>query len=151
MTREQAAMELARLAEAFDRSTEPEETRDGRKNPRALRQGQKAAWIDVMMEYAYEVGRAAVTHLIRTWRAPTFPPPGAFVQAVEEVRQEGVPGAGAYSQDGPPKSGMTPDQVRRALEAQERWVNMSDEEYLAELERIRERMERKAQLRVVGR
>src|SRR5690606_39585137 len=104
-----------------------------------------------MMEYPYEVGRAAVTHLIRTWRAPTFPPPGAFVQAVEEVRKEGVPGAGAYSQDGPPKSGMTPAQVKAAIEQMDRWVAMSDDEYMAELERIRERMERKAQLRVVGR
>src|SRR5690606_862353 len=116
------------------------------RSPDTLRPGQVSAWLEALQALPYETGRLAVTRVIRTWTSPKFPPPGALEAAARELMREGIPNAGAYSQDGPPKSSMTPDQVRCALEAQERWVNMSDEEYLAELERIRERMER-----VVGR
>jgi len=127
------------LCEALDRPIE------------TLRDGQVAVWLDMLEELPYEAGRAAVTRVIRTWRGTRFPPPGVLTEAVEAVREDGIPAAGAYSQDGPPKSSLTPEQIKRALAAQERWVNMSDEEYLAELERIRERMERKQALKVVGR
>ena len=45
---------------------------------------------------------------------------------------------------------MTPEQVRKAVEQMDRWVAMSDDEYMAELERIWERMERRQALTVVG-
>ena len=139
MTREQAAAELGRLCEALDRK------------PEELRPGQMAIWLDMLEELPYETGRAAIRHIIRTSRGSRFPAPGVLTEAVEAVREDGIPSAGAYSQAGPPKSGLTPEQIKRALAAQERWVNMSDDEYIAELERIRERMERRAQLMVVGR
>jgi len=137
VTRQQAERELARLCEALDRPIE------------TLRDGQVAVWLDMLEDLPYEAGRAAVTHVIRTWRGTRFPPPGVLTEAVEAVREEGIPAAGAYSQE-PPRTTMTLEQVRKAIEQMDRWVAMSDDEYMAELERIRERMERRQALKVVG-
>lgn len=136
VTRQQAERELARLCEALDRPIE------------TLRDGQVAVWLDMLEDLPYETGRAAVTRVIRTWRGIRLPPPGVLTDAVEAVRGEGIPAASAYSQE-PPRTTMAPEQARDAIEQMDRWVAMSDDEYMAELERIRERMERKAQLRVV--
>ena len=138
MTREQAAKELGRLCEALDRK------------PEELRPGQMAIWLDMLEELPYEIGRAAIRHIIRTHRGSRFPAPGVLTEAVEQLRQDGIPSAGAYSQDGPPRSAMTPAQVKAAIEQMDRWVAMSDDEYMAELERIRERVERRQALKVVG-
>lgn len=137
MTREQAAKELGRLCEAMDRA------------PDSLRPGQMNEWLRALEDLPYETGRAAVTRVIRTWRGTRFPPPGVLTDAVEAVRGEGIPAAGAYSQE-PPRTTMTPEQVRKAIEQMDRWVAMSDDEYMAELERIRERMERQQVLKAVG-
>lgn len=137
MTREQAAKELGRLCEAMDRA------------PDSLRPGQMNEWLRALEGLPYETGRAAVTHVIRAWRGTRFPPPGVLTDAVEAVRKEGIPAAGAYSQE-PPRTTVTPEQVRKAVEQMDRWVAMSDDEYMAELERIWERMERRQALTVVG-
>lgn len=137
MTREQAAQEFKRLCEAMDRS------------PDTLRPGQVSAWLEALQDMPYETGRLAVTRVIRTWTSHRFPAPGALEAAAREITREGIPNAGAYSQDGlGPRYDM--DSIRRALEEHERWLAMSDEEYMDELERIRERMERRQALKVVG-
>ena len=130
MTREQAAQEFKRLCEAMDR------------RPDTLRPGQVSAWVEALQDMPYETGRLAVTRVIRTWTSPRFPAPGALEAAAREITREGIPNAGAYSQDNvAPRYDM--DRVRRALEQHDRWLAMSDEEYMDELERIRERMERR--------
>ena len=123
MTREQAAQEFKRLCEAMDRT------------PDTLRPGQVSAWLEALQDMPYETGRLAVTRVIRTWTSPRFPAPGALEAAAREITREGIPNAGAYSQDGlGPRYDM--DSIRRALEQHDRWLAMSDEEYMDELERI---------------
>lgn len=137
VTREQAAQEFKRLCEAMDR------------RPDTLRPGQVSAWVEALQDMPYETGRLAVTRVIRTWTSPRFPAPGALEAAAREITREGIPNAGAYSQDGlGPRYDM--DRIRRALEQHDRWLAMSDDEYMDELERIRERMERRQALRMVG-
>lgn len=127
MTREQAVKELGRLCEAMDRA------------PDSLRPGQVSAWLEALQDMPYETGRLAVTRVIRTWTSSRFPAPGTLEAAAREITREGIPNAGAYSQDGlGPRYDM--DRIRRALEEHDRWIAMSDEEYMDELERIRERM-----------
>lgn len=124
MTRTQAERELARLCEALDRPLD------------TLRPGQTSAWLDALEDLPYETGRLAVTRVIRTWTSPRFPAPGALEAAAREITREGIPNAGAYSQDGlGPRYDM--DRIRRALEQHDRWLAMSDDEYMTELERIR--------------
>jgi len=119
------------------------------RSPDTLRPGQVSAWLEALQALPYETGRLAVTRVIRTWTSPKFPPPGALEAAARELMREGIPNAGAYSQDGQgPRYDM--DRIRRALEQHDRWNAMSYEEYMAELQRIRERMERRQALRMVG-
>lgn len=123
MTREQAAQEFKRLCEAMDRT------------PDTLRPGQVSAWLEALQDMPYETGRLAVTHVIRTWTSPRFPAPGVLTAAAREISQDGIPNAGAYSQDNvAPRYDM--DRIRRALEQHDRWLAMSDEEYMDELERL---------------
>ena len=137
MTREQAAQELKRLCDALDRA------------PDSLRPGQASAWLDALEDLPYETGRLAVTRVIRTWTSPRFPAPGALEAAAREITRDGVPNAGAYSQDHvAPRYDM--DRIRRALEQHDRWIAMSAEEYMAELERIMERKQRRERLRAVS-
>lgn len=138
MTREQAAQEFKRLCEAMDRS------------PDTLRPGQVSAWLEALQDMPYETGRLAVTRVIRTWTSPRFPAPGALEAAARELTREGIPNAGAYLQDGlGPRYDM--DRIRRALEQNDRWIAMSDEEYMAELERIIANQQRRNTLQAVSR
>src|SRR5690606_42067111 len=106
------------------------------RTPDTLRPGQVSAWLEALQDMPYETGRLAVTRVIRTWTSPRFPAPGALEAAAREITREGIPNAGAYSQDGlGPRYDMY--RIRRALEQHDRWSAMSDEEYMDELERIR--------------
>jgi len=137
VTREQAAQEFRRLCEAMDRS------------PDTLRPGQVSAWLEALQALPYETGRLAVTRVIRTWTSPKFPPPGALEAAARELMREGIPNAGAYSQDGQgPRYDM--DRIRRALEQHDRWIAMSYEEYMAELQRIIANRQRRDTLQAVS-
>jgi len=63
--------------------------------------------------------------------------------------REGIPNAGAYSQDGQgPRYDM--DRIRRALEQHDRWNAMSYEEYMAELQRIIANRQRRDTLQAVS-
>src|SRR5690554_491324 len=119
------------------------------RSPDTLRPGQVSAWLEALQDMPYETGRLAVTRVIRTWTSPRFPAPGALEAAAREITRDGIPNAGAYSQDNvAPRYDM--DRIRRALDQHDRWLAMSDEEYMAELERIMERKQRRERLRAVS-
>src|SRR5690606_14325960 len=85
------------------------------RTPDTLRPGQVSAWLEALQDMPYETGRLAVTRVIRTWTSPRFPAPGALEAAAREITREGIPNAGAYSQDGlGPRYDM--NRIRRALE-----------------------------------
>lgn len=120
------------------------------RTPDTLRPGLVSAWLEALQDMPYETGRLAVTRVIRTWTSSRFPVPGTLEAAAREITRDGIPNAGAYSQDNvEPRYDM--DRIRRALEQHDSWLAMSDDEYMAEFERIRERMEHKAQPGAMGR
>lgn len=123
MTQAQAREELARLAAGLNHDL------------RAMSAEEVASWMRVLMAVPSERGRAAVTRLIDTWSYSRFPRRGDFVRVADTLTMEGQPGAGAYSQDRP---SMLYDQkrIQRAIEQHDRWLAMSDEEYMDELERL---------------
>lgn len=123
MTRAQAAAELARICEAQDRTTDD------------LLPHQFQAWIQALESLPYERGRAAVTRLIQTWSSTRFPPPGALSRVAQEMSLEGQPNAGAYSQD-KPSAPYDHDRMRRTMMQHDRWLQMTEQEYMAELERL---------------
>lgn len=88
MTQEQAVREFARLCAALGR------------DPKELRAGQTAAWLETLRALPYERGRLAITAVIETWDRASFPPPGSLSKRAQEVGFEGHPNAAAYSQNG---------------------------------------------------
>src|SRR5690606_24028743 len=84
VTREQAVAELTRLCDVYERK------------PSDLRPHQLREWLQALQDLPYELGRAAVTHLVRTWTSNRFPTPGALTRAADEVSVEGRANALAY-------------------------------------------------------
>jgi len=96
-------------------------------------------WLQALQDLPYERGRAAVTHLVRTWTSNRFPTPGALTRAADEVSVEGRANALAYY-TGPQRSYQEHmARARAALEWQDRLVEMSDEEYHEYLTRLMRR------------
>lgn len=117
MTQEQALAELTRLCEVYERK------------PDDLRPHQLREWIRALEAMGYERGRAAVTHLIRTWPSTRFPPPGSLGKAAQEVSAEGRPGAMAYYTGPMHDTRDERERLREAIQRQDALVAMDDEEY----------------------
>ena len=136
MTQAQARAELKRLAAGLRLPVDDvKDPRTGRIVQEGLTEEQIASWERVLMSTPYERGRAAVTELIDTWTYRRWPTRGDFQKIADSLSSEGVPNAGAYSQDRP-STLYDQDRMRRAIEQHDRWLNMTDEEYMDELERL---------------
>lgn len=136
MTQAQARAELKRLAAGLRLAVDDvKDARTGRIVQEGLTEEQIASWERVLMSTPYERGRAAVTELIDTWTYRRWPTRGDFQKIVDSLSNDGVPNAGAYSQDRP-STLYDHRRMMQAIEQHDRWLAMTDEEYLDELERL---------------
>lgn len=138
MTQEQAREEFKRLARGLRL---PVQDVVDQQTKRVIHEGlteeQVASWLRVLMSVPYERGRAAITQLIDTWPHRRWPTRADFQRIAESLSNDGIPNAGAYSQDRP-SAHYDHDRMMRAVEQHDRWLQMTDEEYMDELQRLQE-------------
>lgn len=119
MTHEQAGAELLRLCSELG------------VNMRTLSEPQVEAWIRKLTSMSYEWGREAITRVVDTWSDRGFPRVGFLTRCADEIMTEGVPNAGAYSQDlrHAPKSPQEIDRLQYSVWRQQQIEALDDDDY----------------------
>lgn len=124
MTQAQARAELARLAEGTGQKISD------------LTDEQIVSWIQrTLMPMPYEWGRRAVDRAIDEWPWRRWMTRGDFRRFADAATQDGVPNAGAYSQNGQSPA-HDPERVARQIAQMDRWRDMDAEEYFEEVLRM---------------
>lgn len=134
MTQAQAREELQRLADGLRLPLRDVRDSRGKVIEEGLTEEQIASWMRVLMGLVYERGRATVTKMIDSWTWKRWPSRGDFIRVSESLSSDGIPNAGAYSQDRPP-SREDREQLQVAYERQEHWIAIDDGDYFDEVVR----------------
>jgi len=73
---------------------------------------------------------AACNSLRRSWERASFPPVGAFINKVSEIRGDGRPNSIADRQEGPAQPKPTDPKMAEALRRHEEYLKMTGDEYM---------------------